>query len=31
MILNAIILTFALAGIPALICAQTELTCPAAA
>ena len=31
MIINAILLTIGLVGIPAMICAHTELTCPAAA
>ena len=31
MIINAIILTVGLVGIPAMICGHTELTCHAAA
>lgn len=31
MIINAILLAFGLVGIPAAICATTELTCGAAA
>ncbi len=31
MIINAILLTIGLVGIPAMICAHTEITCPTAA
>ena len=31
MIINAILITIGLVGIPAMICAHTELTCPTAA
>ena len=31
MIINAILLTIGLVGIPAMICGHTEFTCPTAA